>query len=329
MFSSLNSRYKRFIARTDLAVHSARGKNIILYILCLCAAFVFWAFLSLDTEVQRDFDVPVELTGVPDSITLIGSMPQSISATVLGKGSQLIRFKWGKMSSLKFRFDADRKGDRNFVLSKTQVDSRLRDYFGNGVQVMTMRPDSIRIPFTADPGKRMPIHLKVDVHPNLQYIISGQLRVSVDSVMVYSSTDIPRTLTHVETELLEKSDLKDTSRFEVKIKPIEGMRIIPDRVIVTIPVEPLIAKQRKVRVDVINMPAGKTMLTFPGIVEVTYLVPMSAYADDNPLKVYADYNEIKDSGSGKIPVAPGATPDYFRSISITPDSLEYVIEQIN
>lgn len=329
MFDSLLNWLRSFFSRTDRVIHSARGKNILLYLMCLCAAFVFWALLSLDTEVQRDFDVPVELVGVPDSITLVGTMPRSISTTVQGKGSQLIRFKFGKMSSIKFRFETSGKDSRSFVLSKTQVDSRMRDYFGSGVQVLTIRPDSIRVGYTADPGKRVALQVVADIHPNLQYIISGPIRANVDSVMVYSTTDIPRALTYVETEPIEKTDLKDTSRYEVKIKPIPGMRVIPDRVIVTVPVEPLIAKRRKVRVDVINLPAGKTMLTFPGQVEVAYLVPMSAYSDDYPIKVYADYNDLKSSSQGKIAVVPGATPEYYHSISIAPDSLEYVIEQID
>ena len=310
-------------------IHSTRGKNVILYLMCLCAAFVFWVLLSLDTEVQRDFDVPVELTGVPDSVILIGHMPRTISTTVQGKGSQLLQFRWGKMSPVKFRFTPGGSGDKMFVLAKTQIDSRIRDYFGAGVLVHSMRPDSIQLAYTTDPGKRVALRIAADIRPNLQCILSGPIKANVDSVMVYSTSDIPRELTYVETDPIVKTDLKDTMRYEVRIRPIDGMRIIPDRVIVTVPVEPLIAKKRTVRIDVINMPAGKAMFTFPGQVEVTYLVPMSAYSDEYPLKVYANYNDLHENSGSKIAVLPGATPEYVHNISLVPDSVEYVIEQID
>ena len=50
---------------------SANGKNILIYLLCVCTAAVFWLFLSLDTEVQRDIDVPIALDNVPDSVIII------------------------------------------------------------------------------------------------------------------------------------------------------------------------------------------------------------------------------------------------------------------
>ena len=57
--------------------------------------------------------------------------------------------------------------------------------------------------------------------------------------------------------------------------PMDGMRIIPDRVIVTVPVEPLIVKKKKVRIDVTGLPDGVGLITFPSVAEVSYLVPMS------------------------------------------------------
>ncbi|MBO4943906.1 MAG: YbbR-like domain-containing protein [Muribaculaceae bacterium] len=329
MLVSLAVRLRAFRIKARHALHSARGKNILLYLMCLCVAFIFWILLSLDTEVQRDFDIPVELTNVPDSITLIDEMPRTINVSVQGKGSQLIRFQWGKLSPLKFRFGFSGKGKKEFAIGKTQIDTRIRDYFGSGTQVLSVIPDSIRISYTSDPGKTLPVHLLLNAYPNLQYIISGPITTSADSVKLYSAAELPESLSFVETEAVEKSELKDTTRFEVRIKPIKGVRIIPDRLMVTIPVEPLIAKRRQVRVDVINLPAGQTMLTFPGQVEVTYLVPMSEYADNINIKVYADYNELKRTGASKISVVPGATPEYFYNISITPDSVEYVIEQLD
>ena len=55
-------------------------------------SFCFLVFLSLDSEQQRDYDVPVEIENVPDSITMLGRVPSSLNVSVQGKGYQLIRF---------------------------------------------------------------------------------------------------------------------------------------------------------------------------------------------------------------------------------------------
>lgn len=88
--------FRRIESRIKAAVRSKRGKDVLLYLLFVAVAFVFWVFMSLDTQMQRDFEVPVELQNVPDSVTLITQPPEVLSVSVKGKDAQLLRFMWGK-----------------------------------------------------------------------------------------------------------------------------------------------------------------------------------------------------------------------------------------
>ena len=142
-----------------------------------------------------------------------------------------------------------------------------------------------------------------DIHPNLQYIISGPITANIDSVSIYSARDLPHDLRAVTTEPIVKSGLKDTTCYEVKFVPVPGA-------------------------EVINVPSDMNMLTFPSKVEVSYLVPMSAYKDDYPLKAYADYRSIKP-GANKLGLSLSLIPELYHSVSFSPDSVEYVIEQMH
>ena len=290
----------------------------------VAVAFVFWVLMSLDTEVQRDFEVPMEVTEVPDSVTLIGQLPPTLAVSVKGKDSQLLRFMWGKMSPVKFKW-ADNASDGNMKLPGARLDSRLREYFGTGVEIVSCRPDSLRIPYTTQPGVKVKLLVQADIHPNLQYIVSGAPYANVDSVTLYSVNGIPHSLKVVSTEPIVKSDLKDTTRYEVKVKPIAGVRIIPDKVTVTVPVEPLIARKRMAVIEAQGVPEGKNLVTFPSKVEVSYLVPMSAYNDEYPLKAFVEYNDVKKPGN-KIPVTLSMLPSIYHSVSFSPESVEYIIE---
>lgn len=290
----------------------------------MAVAFVFWVFLSLDTEVQRDFELPVELADVPDSVTVIGQVPPALGVSVKGKDSQLLRFLWGKMSPIKFKWQENVQ-DASFVINKPRLESRLREYFGNGVQIISCRPDSLRLSFTSQTGVKVKLMVQADIHPNLQYIVSGPIKADVDSVTLYSVADLPRSLKFVSTEPIVKSDLNDTMRYEVAVKPISGVRIIPDKVVVTVPVEPLISRKRNVRIDVNNMPEGVSLITFPSKIEISYLVPMSAYNDDYQMKAYVDYRNVKPSRR-KLPVTISAVPSVYHNVSFSPDSVDYIIE---
>ena len=178
-------RIKPLREKLQTALHSAKGKDAVLYLMCICVAFIFWILLSLDSEVQRDYEVPLEIVDVPDSITLIGNVPSYFGVSVQGKGSQLIRFTWGKPAPVKISFNGNVSEKNTLSLSKLKIDSRLRDYFGGGVQITSVRPDTLRVPFTSSPGVSLPIVIQADVHPSLQSVISGKLRANVDSVRVY------------------------------------------------------------------------------------------------------------------------------------------------
>lgn len=320
----MNEQLNRIREKIAAAIHSSRGQNVLLYLLCVAVAFVFWVFMSLDTEVQRDFDVPVELQDVPDSVTVIVNLPPVISVSVKGKDSQLVRYLFGKMSPVKFKWTNNVEGS-SLVLTRSKLDTRLRDYFGNGVQIMSCRPDSIRVPFTTLPGVKVKLEVESEIHPNFQYILSGPVRANVDSVTLYSVNDLPRTLKSVTTERLIKTDLRDTMRYEVKVKPISGIRIVPDKVTVTVPVEPLIAKKRSVNITVENLPENVNLITFPSKTEISYLVPMSAYNDDYPVRAYVDYRQCIP-GMKKVPVTLSTIPSLYHNLSFAPDSVEYIIE---
>lgn len=291
----------------------------------VAVAFVFWIFMSLDNEVQRDFDVPFEITDVPDSVTVIGNIPSALYVSVRGKDSQLLRFLWGKPSPIKFKWK-DNISDNSVEIPYSRLDTRIREYFGSNVTVVTCHPDSVTAPYTSQPGVRVKLNVQADIRPNLQYILSGAPYADVDSVTLYSVTDIPHSLRVVSTEPIVKSGLKDTTRYEVKVKPIAGVRIIPDRVTVTVPVEPLISCKRVAVIEMQNVPEGKNLVTFPSKVEVSYLVPMSAYNDEFPIRAYADYNDTFSPGN-KIPVHLGTLPGICHNISFSPDYVEYIIEE--
>lgn len=315
---------KRLIARIGAALRSNRGKDVLLYLLFVAVAFVFWVFLALDTERQRDFDVPFELTDVPDSVTLISPPADQLFVSVKGKDSQLLRFMLGNPAPVKFKWD-EYSADNLTLVTHNRLDTRLRDYFGPNLQIVSFRPDSISTAYTTQPGVRVKLNVQADIRPNIQYILSGAVRADVDSVTLYSDRDIPHSLRAVSTEPLVKSGLKDSMRYEVKVKPIAGIRIIPDRVVVTVPIEPLIARKRVIRIEAVNLPEGVSMVTFPSEVEVSYLVPMSSYNSDFPLKAYVDYKDTFLPGS-KVPVSLSVIPSVYHNVSQSVNTVDYILE---
>lgn len=316
-----------YTERVKSSLKSTRGRSVLTYLMFVGISFVFWIIMSLDSEIQREFDVPLAIEELPDSVTLISNCPATLSVSVKGKGSQMFRYMFGTIPAMKLRFDKNvSTRDNRFVLSRANLDTRLRDYFGAGVSIISCRPDSISLYYTTNPGEKLPLKLQYDVKAALQYVISGPITCNVDSVKVYSVSDLPASVTEIETQKIVKAGLKDTVRYDVKVKPIAGTRIVPDHVIVTVPVEPLISKKLTVPIEVVNAPDKIGLLTFPSQIDVTYLVPMSSYNESYPVRVYVDYNSL-EPGMTKLPLSLSIHPGIAKDAVLSMDSVEYVLEK--
>lgn len=327
---ALTDKIRKLTDRIHLAVTSSRGREVGLFVLFLAISYVFWLLLTLNNESQDDIDVPVAIVNVPDSVTFITEVPPVVKASVRDKGSILMRYRFNNSKVMKIEWHdyVGRTDDNKFLMGRQDLSARLRDYFGPSSQIVTVSPDSLKLIYTTSPGRRVAVHVNADVRPALGNIVNGPLTVSTDSVTLYSVNDMPHSLTSVETMPIIRSKLTDTTSVQVKIKPVDGVRIVPDNVTVTIPVEPLIARSQMASVVVKNMPQGYGLLTFPSQIEVSYLVPMSAYnTEPYDIKAYVDFADALASPTSKIPVTMSLMPELYRDVTISPDSVEYIVEQ--
>lgn len=321
----IDNRLKKIQTTLRGALKTPRGKDIATYLVFVVVAFVFWLLLSLDSEIQRDYDIPLEIENMPDSVTMISSVPPSINVSVQAKGASLIQYNWGKIPTFRLNFHEFITDENTWSVPAAKMESKIRDYFGSGTMINSIRPDSLKLIYTTLPGEKIPLKVDLDATPNIQCIISGPVTANVDSVMAYSPTGTTRLPHVIETERVVRRNLKDTTIVEVRLRHIAGVRLIPDRVTLKIPVEPLISKKQIVGIEPLNLPSDRDLITFPSKTEVTYLVPMSRYGDDIDIRVAIDYTRIR-TRRPKAPLTVVEMPDFVHSITLSPDSVEYVIE---
>ena len=282
----------------DRKLHTRKGKNALLYMMCFLVAFMFWVFISLDETTERDYEVPVKLVNVPDSVVLVGNVPQSVNVTVKGKGTQFVRYTF----------------------------TGVREVFGQGVSILAVNPDSIKVSYATGSGYRLPLHVIADVSSDSRSIISGPIEAAIDSVSVYTVSGRRPDVSYVETEVLVRKDLADTLVCDVAVKQLPGMHIKPEKVEVKVPVELLVSKKRNVPVKVVNLPVGLHMITYPAAVEISYLVPMRLGSQEAPISAVIDYNTLRP-GSRNAKVDIRTALSGYKIVSVSQDSVEYVIER--
>lgn len=303
-----------------------RGRSFVLYLLCLGIALMFWVIITLDETTEGDYEVPVELVNVPDSVVLISDIPQSINVVIKGKGTQFLRYYLLPVPSMKIDFRQYTAEGSCIKLSQSKIDSKLREIFGQGVSIISVHPDSISLRYTSGSGYKLPLRINATVSASSQSIISGPVSSAIDSVRVYTINGEAPDFDIVETEELRCKDVSDSMICEVNIKKVPGTRIIPESVKVTIPAELLVSKKYSLPVKAINIPENARLITYPSTIEVSYLVPMSLSNQEIPARAIIDYNSL-NSSSRYAAVNIEAMPGGYKIVSVSQDSVEYVIEK--
>lgn len=320
--AALNDNMRHIFA----VLRSPKGHDIGMFCIFLFISAVLWSVLALNEEEQRDIRLPVRLTHVPDSVTMLARGPESVSASVLVRGSQLLKMSM-VAPTVNIDFRIFRQGDHIF-LSNADLKGLVRNATGSP-QVAVLFPDSISIPYTSSPGVRVPVDVDYDVTAGPRSAMVGRPRLSADSVEVFTGSGTPR-FHSVRTETIHIAGLDGTAHRRVRLIAPAGARIIPDSIDVTFEAEPLIIKTRKVVIEPVNVPANTKLITFPAQITVTYMVPMSSYTSTDPrFRVVADYRKInRRSGSNMVKLNILDVPRGLRNVSLASDSAEYIIEQL-
>lgn len=318
---------RSFINRIKDVVRSQRGRNILVFFVFLVISTILWSILSLNEEDQYDVRMPVKLTNVPDSVTIISTPPSTISVSLKAKGTQLLKQSFGNVPSFDIDFRVYRSRN-SIVLRDADVKAIARAAYG-GASVLVASPDSLNLKFTTRRGVAMPIVIDYKVTAGPQSTIASRPTLSFDTTRVYSTSRIPESLNAISTEPIRLNDLNRTTTTKVRLIAPRNCRVIPDSVDVTFNIEPLISKTRKVLIEPINVPAGVKLITFPANTDVLYMVPMSLYNQTDPhFRVYADYNTINPSSkTHKIKLRLRDVPSELQNVHLAADSVEYIIEK--
>ncbi len=322
----MGKKYEELLRR----LKSREGRNVITFLVFLVLSAVLWVILALNEDTQRDLRCGVRITNVPDSLTRVSPIPEAINVSVRAKGSQLMKYWWHKAPTMTIDYRQYRSGNK-ILFSEASMKAFFRSIVGGGsAQMLSVTPDSLSVTFTSQPGIKLPVKLDAHVVPAPQYVLVNKPRTLTDSVTLYSLNDVNTMLKSIHTKKIVLNDVRKSQVMRVPLVVPERSRAIPDSVDVSIEVEPLISKTRKVSVVPVNVPRGMKLIAVPSQVEVYYMVPMSIYKkseSDPKFRVEADYRTVTDSLSERIAVNLVYAPKDFTNVFLSTDSVDFILEQ--
>lgn len=288
---------------------------------------VFWSFLTFNSDVKLDIEVPVKIN-MPSNVHLLSRVPDTLTVTVSDRGYRFFSYLFHKSPTLTLRFGDYNDGNGYFKVDQSHLKKALASLLNKHATIVSVLPENINIRFTDLPGKKVPVKTDILIEPREDYTLFGALIQSQDSVLVFSDAKTLSEINEVFTYHVEETDLTDTLYRRVTIAPISGAVVEPRAIDIMVPIEKLKSQTRSIKIAVRNAPPGLKMLLFPSDVEVTYRSPVSRISDESGITAVVDYNSVDfSSTSNKVKVLIGEIPAAYQDVKLSQDSVEYIIEK--
>ena len=305
---------------------SGLNKEFLIFLFFLALSGAFWLLMTLNETMEREFKIPMRLSGVPRNAVITGELPDTVRVTVRDKGFTLVTYDF---RPLVFRFSnyADEDEGKG-VIPLTDVQKQVLSQMYGSSKLLQVKPGAFDFYFTYGTSKKVPVVFRGKITTNKSYYLA-HTEFYPSIVTVYANKQQLDKLQTVEIEPFNYRNLQDTIRQAVKIRQIRGVKIVPSTVRLSVYPDVLTEEAIEVPITAINMPPGMVLRTFPSKVTVRFTIGASLFRTIKPnlFKVVVDYEELAANPSDKCTLQLRSVPRSVSKASLEIDRVDYLLEQ--
>lgn len=306
------------------------NKQFLIFLFFLALSSVFWIFQTLNETYEEDFQVPLELRNVPSNVVITTDLPENLHILLRDKGSQLLAYRYTRQfKPVVVDYNTYSNPSGHVSILGNELQRQIAAQLLPGTQMLGLKPDTLDFYYNFGQFKRVPIRPLGEVRAGRLYSLAKTV-YSEDSVTVYASREQFDTITAAYLQPFNLRNLTDTTHVKSNFVKVKGAKFVPAQIGVTFCIDRLVEKTIQVPVQQVNFPASKQLRTFPATVKVTFQVGMGLYrkiTSENFVLV-VNYEDLLKNKSTRCHLSLKTIPEGVSHVRISPQNVEYVIEEI-
>ena len=304
------------------------NKQLFTFLFFLILSAIFWLILTLNEGYEKELKIPVRIVNVPKNVMLTSPNVDTVRATVRDQGWVLLNYMFGEYNNnVKIDF---RNYDKTFgkgVVPNADLKRLIEQSLESSSKVTAVKPEKLEYFYNNGEHKRVPVHWNGRVIPEQLFFIS-HVNYKPDTVDVYASREKLDSIRIVYTEPLNYVGFRDTLLVDCKLAHAADVKVVPERIQVVFHTDLLTEESIDVPIKCINLPAGKTLRTFPAKVRVNFVAGVSQIREltADEFTVVADYLEIEQKASEKCNIYLKEVPHGISRATLNTKQVDYLIE---
>ncbi|MDR1402847.1 MAG: YbbR-like domain-containing protein [Tannerellaceae bacterium] len=323
--------FKSIQRKIKVLLRRYQWKEALIFLAFVLISFGFWVLQSMQEEYEIQVTIPLRYRNLPQEIAFVQSPPAEVTARVRDKGSVLLNYSIAnKISAIDVNLKnlhTDKGG--TFVYTRSDLEGAIMKRLISTTSLLSVNPQQIEESYSKRIKKNLPVVFNGDIQAEPGFVVSKNIVITPPTVNVYASDVTLDTLQSVKTAYLEIKKAKQSVNRTVQLEEIDGMTIETAKVTVTVTIEEFTEKTLEIPLKSVNIPSDYTIRMFPSVVKITCTAPLSRYMDllEDDFEVEVSVADIDRNISGMLPVLLTKKPNWVDRVAITPDSIEFILEQ--
>ena len=206
---------------------------------------------------------------------------------------------------------------------------KLLQEFGNSVDILSIKPDTIEFHFDVLSSKNVPLLLNSNITYADGYEVLGQLELSQDSVKIIGSKQVIDSIKTIAPEPIVLEGINKDIEASVALQNNNGnmVSLVPEKIKIKGTVKRFTEGKLTIPIRLINEPLGKKINYFPKNVDVVYYVDLDNYNTIKPknFEVICDFKEIKNENKSYLDLQLTKTSPLVKRARTLQNRIEFII----
>ena len=305
-------------------------RNTLLFFLFLVLAAIFWLMLFFQNDIEATYKIPIKYSNVPNDVVFDHPLPQDLEIRVGDKGSEIFRYTFLLRDSLDIdvqKYHSERINN----LQGTELMQLIRQKLFKSSTLTAYYPSHISLDVSKLHQKSLDVVFDGEIATGRSNLVADDYTIEPKKVVAYGSKAQLEEIENALTEYSLFNNLKATSLFQIKIKPIEGIKFVPSTVDIYIPINEYTERKFEIPITVKNVPEGIDVKFFPSSTDVSFSVTLEEYKkiSQDDFAVLLDYNTFHQNENGRVELILTTEPASVINTKLSTQSVEFLLEKGN
>ncbi|RIV32937.1 YbbR-like domain-containing protein [Flagellimonas lutimaris] len=312
-------------------LHGLNKKKVKVFSLFLLCSFLAWFISNLSDTYESRAYFTLNYRNLPDSLLLGKNSDHLIEAKLRTSGFQFLYYK-----IFKSRIDIDVSEvefqNGGYVLSEEILKRQMDQQLSQNISLLDLDRNRLEVDLYQVDSKKIPIKAKLGLQLEQNYILDGKIKITPDSIEVKGPSNEIDTIKFVETSLIQLNNVNADFSNEVGLlfpKGLDNSIFSIGRVTVSGKVSKFSEKVFEVPIQVINIPQGYQIKTFPDVVTVLCKATIERLKElsASDFEIVADYSQLMGSESSTLFLEIKESPEKVYDVKLESNTVNFVLEQ--